>query len=47
LLQPTAYLQSNGSFYFLMNTRNRSTPTYDSAANLVLVDGLEVTLDFQ
>jgi len=47
VLQPTAYLQSNGSFYFLMNTRNRSTPTYNSPANLVLVDGLEVTLDFQ
>ncbi len=47
LLQPIAYLQPNGSFYFLMNTRNRSTPTYNSAANLVLVDGLEVTLDFQ
>jgi len=47
LLQPTAYLQSNGSFYFLMNTRNRSTPTYNSPANLVPVDGLEVTLDFQ
>jgi hypothetical protein len=47
LPRPTAYLQPNGSFYFLMNTRNRSTPTYNSLANLVPVDALEVTLDFQ
>lgn len=47
LPQPLAYLQPDGSFYFLFNSRNRSTPTSSNTANLVSLDGLEVTLDFQ
>jgi len=47
LLNPLAYLQPNGSFYFLMNSRNRSTPTNPNTSNVVTVDGLEVTIGFQ
>jgi hypothetical protein len=47
LPDPIGYLQPDGSFYFLFNSTNRSTPTNNNAANLVSLDGLEVTLDFQ
>jgi len=45
--RPLSYLQPDGNFYFLFNSRNRSTPTYNNTQNLVSLDGLEVTLDFQ
>ncbi len=47
LPNPIGYLQPDGSFYFLFNSSSRSTPTSNNTANLVSLDGLEVTLDFQ
>ena len=47
LLNPLAYLQPNGSFYFLLNSRNRSTPTNLNTSNVGTLDGLEISIGFQ
>jgi hypothetical protein len=47
VLDPLPYLHPDGSFYFLLNSRSRSTPSFSNANNVVATDGLTATLNFE